>query len=355
MSLFSLALIGVVVTYSSSAVDAYVSFGDSTHYLKKQVLAYSFGVVLIWVISKIPIRWLEKATLPLLLLSFLMLSLIFIPGAFVKVGGASRWLNLGSLRFQPSEFAKIAIIFFLAKNLSRKNNAKNMLPNIIIPLAACLLIMQQPDFGTSVVIMSISFILVFISGCHKKFMYLGVGSLSLVAIFTVVVSPYRVKRVLSFLEPWKNFQDGGFQLVQSFIGFSNGGAVGAGIGESKQKLFFLPEAHTDFVFSIIGEELGFLGVITVCLIYSALIASCYAVSNAQKTLFLKLLGLGITSLIALQTLLNMFISLGLLPTKGLPLPFLSCGMSSLTVFLCSIGIIYRLGLELIRHNGHTNT
>jgi cell division protein FtsW len=345
-----LAGIGLIAIYAASAMKGAEQFHDPYIFVRKQGIVAIIGFFFIFAIRMFPISWFEKMAFPGLVIALALLGAIFLPGAYVKVGGASRWLGHGSARFQTSEIAKIALIFFLAKNLSRKgSNVQSMgwgfASNVAVFGLIAVLLMLQPDFGSTVLLATVTFLMLYIAGLPRRFIagsiFVGICS----AVLAIVAAPYRVRRLLSFVNPWNEINSGGFQIVQSYLGFRNGGLLGVGLGESRQKLFFLPEAHTDFILSVIGEELGVLGVLLVCALYFILIWLGYQIAERQKTSFLSLLAYGFTSLIALQGALNMGVVMGLLPTKGIPLPFISNGASSLIVFMVIVGVLHRLDAE----------
>lgn len=342
-----LVCIGLIAIYAASSLKALDLYGNPRAFLEKQMIMAALGFAMIIAIRVIPFRWIERSALPLVVFTTIMLNLVFIPHVYVKVGGAFRWMNFGFIRFQPAELAKLALVMFLAKNLGRTSNqaklplaeiAANLgvLGLLVIPLLA------QPDFGTSVLLISIAFMMVFVAGAPLRIfgMVFSLASFGIIAL--LFSSPYRIKRLLSFLDPWENIHTGGFQIIQSYLAFQNGGLMGVGLGESRQKLFFLPEAHTDFVVSVIGEELGFMGVSATCLLFAYLIFLGYQVCLRQNSAFRKYLAFGLTSVIAVQSIFNLGVVTGLLPTKGISLPFVSSGASSLLVFLINIGILLRL-------------
>lgn len=345
-----LAGIGLIAIYAASAMKGAEQFHDPYLFVKRQGLVALVGFGSIAVIRAFPIQWFEKMAFPLLVLALLLLAAIFIPGAYTKVGGASRWLGSGGLRFQTSEIAKVALIFFLAKNLSRKkSNVQSMGwslgSNVVVFALIAFLMMMQPDFGSTVLMASITFLMLYLAGLPRKYIVSAIAGGILAGAAAILAAPYRMKRLFSFIDPWAEINNGGFQIIQSYLGFRNGGLLGVGLGESRQKLFFLPEAHTDFILSVIGEEMGVLGVLLVCILFFLLTWIGFQIAERQKSTFLSLLAYGFTSLIALQGVLNMGVVMGLLPTKGIPLPFISNGASSLIVFLCVIGILYRLDAE----------
>ena len=260
-----LVVFGLIAIYASSSLKGAQEFSDPFFFFKKQAIAAALGFTMIGIMMVIPFRWMEKATVPLLLLTIGLLTLIFIPGMYVKVKGAERWLNLPFIGGQPAELTKPVLIMFLAKNLSRDSLKlgsfmSGILPNFLVLGLFTLLLFRQRDLGTPVVLFGITIIMLYTAGLTHKFIF-GVAGLGVLGIFgAVMLEPFRVRRILSFLDPWSQVQDGGFQIIQSFVAFQNGGLLGVGLGESKQKLLFLPEAHTDFILPVIGEELGYLGV-----------------------------------------------------------------------------------------------
>ncbi|MEZ4742882.1 MAG: putative lipid II flippase FtsW [Bdellovibrionota bacterium] len=342
-----LTCLGLLAIYAASAMKGAEQFGDPYLFIRKQSIVACVGFVSILFLQFIPLKLIDKLALPSLVLSLFLLALIFIPGAYLKVGGASRWLGVSGLRFQTSELAKVALVLFLAKNLSRYScNVQRMglgvISNIFIFSCFAFLMMMQPDFGSTVLLGGITFLMLYISGLSKK-LILSSFFIALIGLAgAIAAAPYRLKRLLSFLDPWSEVSGGGFQIIQSYLGFQNGGLLGVGLGESRQKLFFLPEAHTDFILSVIGEELGLLGVSLVCGLYFLLVWLGFKIAAKQKNMFYSLIGYGFTCLIGLQSALNMGVVMGILPTKGIPLPFVSHGSSSLIVFLTIIGILARL-------------
>ncbi|MBP6218154.1 MAG: putative lipid II flippase FtsW [Oligoflexales bacterium] len=344
-----LSSFGLLYVYAASGMKGVELYQNSYYFFFKQAITISLGFFLIFVLRRVPLSWLKNVPAPFLLLTLSLLALVFIPGAYSKVGGASRWLNLslGGFRFQPSEAAKLALIFFLAKNLSRKSANINrfwsgVFPNLLVCAVISALLLLQPDFGTAVLLSLLTFLMLFVAGASRRFTIAScvLGVLGLAT--ALIAAPYRLRRLLSFLDPWGNIHAGGFQIIQSFLAFQNGQLFGVGFGESKQKLFFLPEAHTDFIFSVLAEETGAFGVLLTSGLFFFLICICFKISLLQQNLYHKFLGFGMSSLLAIQSLFNMGVVTGLLPTKGIPLPFMSSGSSSLITSFFIIGILGRL-------------
>jgi cell division protein FtsW len=342
--------LGLLAIYASSSMKGVQQFGDSLAFFRKQSIVAVAGFIGIFIIQRIPWRWMESLTLPAYTFAAGTLALIFVPGAYSVGGGAARWLHFGGVSFQPAEMAKLALIMFLAKNLSRPScNLQRFWTGVFPNLAAfgflALCLMKQPDFGSTVLMGSLTVVMLFVGGLPFRYlaMMAGAGIAGMVAAITA--APYRMARLLSFLDPWAEVRGGGFQIIQSYLAFKNGGLLGTGLGESRQKLFFLPEAHTDFILSVIGEELGLLGILLVSGLFLFMSLISLEIARRQESRYRALLAVGCTALIFGQSALNMGVTMGLLPTKGMPLPFVSSGASSLLVFLAVTGILARLARE----------
>lgn len=342
--------IGLLAIYASSSMKGAQQFGDSLAFFRKQFIVAIAGFTGIVIAQRLPWKWFEGVTLPAYVFSLGTLALIFVPGAYSVGGGAARWLHLGGISFQPAELAKLTLIMFLAKNLGRsgcdlRSFSKGILPNLIAfgTFAVCL--MKQPDFGSTVLMGALTVVMLFVAGLPIRFLAIMAATSLGAMVAAVVAAPYRMARLLSFLDPWAEVRGGGFQIIQSYLAFKNGGLLGTGLGESRQKLFFLPEAHTDFILSVIGEELGLAGILLVCALFLFMSIIGLEISLRQESRYRALLGVGCTALIFGQSALNMGVTMGLLPTKGMPLPFVSSGASSLLVFLAVTGILARLARE----------
>jgi cell division protein FtsW len=350
-----LTLFGLLVIFTSSSITAQQSYGDSFYFLKKQSLSACLGLLSVLIITAIPLKWIERCNLPLFFLTTAFLWLTLTDSLGHNVNGASRWLNLGLVTFQPVELAKLSLILFLSKNLTRPRarepNEWRVLLIYSIPVFCFgTALMLQPDFGSTLLLAGIAFLLLFVRGLPFRY----VASFGLVCIAAIALAiwqaPYRMARLMSFIDPWQSAHSGGFQIIQSYLGFYNGGLFGLGLGESRQKLYFLPEAHTDFILSVIGEELGFVGVIFVIAMFAYMTWLGFRITLLQKENFRKFFAFGLTSLIAIQASINMGVSMGLLPTKGMPLPFVSHGSSSLLVFLWVAALLAKLALEMDGHH-----
>jgi cell division protein FtsW len=352
--LFAVALVllstGVVMVYSASAIVAADRFHDPYFFLKRQVFWAALGCGALWVALRTDYRRLEPLVLPLLVLAALLLVLVLVPGLGVSVNGSRRWLRLGPLSFQPAELAKLALVLYLAAFLARRREAlveswRGLVPPLTVGGILAGLVLLQPDLGNALTLLVLTVGLLFLAGARTTWLaVLAVPALTLAAL-AVWMAPYRMRRVFAFLDPWQDPRGSGFQIIQSWLAFGSGGLFGRGIGESKQKLFYLPEAHTDFIFAILGEELGFAGAAAVVVLFAALVWRGLRVGLRASEPFGAYLALGLTILIATQTLLNLGVVTGLLPTKGLPLPFLSFGGSALLMTMLATGMLLNISQD----------
>jgi cell division protein FtsW len=335
---------GVVMVYSASAVYAGARLGDGLWFFKRQACGAVAGLVALLIAMKVGYRRLEVLAVPLVVISIALLVLLHVPGLGHAAGGARRWMKLGPLTFQPSEIAKISLVLWLARSLSKKGEririfAIGFLPHLVMLGLLAALLLWEPDFGTTVVLGCVTFALLFVAGARLTYLFALIGAAAPVVAFLVWHSRYRLQRVLTFLDPWKDPQGHGYQTVESLLGFGAGGSFGVGLGESHQKLFFLPAAHTDFILSIVGEELGFAGVAAVLVLFGVLVWRGVKAAHAAPDAFGCWLALGLTLLISLEALVNAGMALALLPTKGMALPFLSYGMTSVIASCLAAGIL----------------
>ena len=332
--------------YSSSYVWAEYKYGDALKYVKNQGLFLIIGIILMFIISKIDYYFYYKKSNLILFCCLILLVLVLIPGIGTVRNGSRSWFGIGSFGIQPSEFAKLGLIIFVSKYLSKNDKAtinfKSILPILILLIITFGLIMLQPDFGTgTILVMSIIGIL-FISGVDFSY-FVKLGLIGIVGVVGLIIAaPYRLSRILSFLNPWSDPLGSGFQIIQSLYAIGPGGLFGFGLGNSRQKHFFLPEPQTDFIFSIISEELGFLGCLIVVLLFSVICFIGFKISRKCDDLFGKYLSFGIIFQIAFQACLNLMVVTGLIPVTGVTLPFLSYGGSSLLITLCSMGIVLNI-------------
>ncbi len=339
--------IGLITIYTSSSIPAAETYGDEFHFVRKQALTAGFGFMIIFLFGHLPSRFIERMTLPLLLLSILLLGLVLASPLGATRGGATRWLILFGVSIQPAEVAKLALVLFLAKNLSRPGIRLDqwtwVIPNFIVLALFAALLLPQPDFGTLALMSCLAMAMLFVAGMSWS----KTGVLFCVALlglgFAVYQAPYRMRRMVTFLDPWQESQGSGFQIVQSLLGYQNGGIFGLGLGESRQKLYFLPEAHNDFIMSVVGEELGIIGVGLICGIFIYICILGIQIAREQKDRYKTLVALGITLMITGQAFVNIGVSMGVLPTKGTALPFVSSGSSALFTFMFAIAMLARLG------------
>lgn len=340
--------IGIVMVYSASSAVALKNYGLDHFFLRRQALFVFLGIVSLIICRYFPIRFLRGLAYPILGLAFVSLAMVLLPGFGIKAGGATRWLKLGSISFQPAEFARFALVVYLAYSMSKKNYkletfSVGFVPHVLILLALTCLIMLQPDFGTVGILFAITWILLFVGGVRLKYLFLSfLASLPVVYLF-LIGSSYRMRRIISFINPWQYAQDEGYQTVHSLMAFGTGGVWGAGLGKGYQKLFYLPEPHTDFIFSVIGEELGLVGVLMVVIGYAYILLNGIKIARSAEDTFSTFLAVGLTLSIGLQACVNMGVALALLPTKGLTLPFISYGGTSLIMNMAFIGLLMNIG------------
>ena len=338
---------GVVMVYSASAVVAADRFHDPYFFLKKQLFWALLGAGVLLAALRCDYRWLEKAVAPALIVAGVLLLLVLIPPIGQAINGTRRWIRLGPVSFQPAELAKLALVFFLAAFLARNEERlgdvrRGLLPPLLVAGAFAALVLAQPDLGNCLTLVALTFGLLYLAGSPVR--YLGwalAPALPLLAL-AIYLAPYRLRRITAFWDPWADPRGSGFQIIQSWLAFGNGGLFGQGIGASRQKLFYLPEAHTDFIFAVVGEELGFIGAAAFVTLFSVLIWRGLRIGLRTSDPFGSYLALGITLLIATQTLVNLGVVTGLLPTKGLPLPFISFGGSALSMTMLSTGVLLNI-------------
>ena len=343
--------IGTVMIFSSSSALAFQRYGNSYFFLQKQVIYALIGSIAMIIACNIPITIYKYLAYPSLLISLICLLTLFLPGWGYTAGGATRWLRLWGLSFQPSELARFSLILYLAYSISKKQKkiqefSIGFLPHAFVVGIFLLLIALQPDFG-SVVIMAIMAIMMLFAG-GVRFIHLFTCFLAMLpaGYYLVVNAPYRLKRIMTFLNPWEHELDSGYQIIHSLMAFGSGGIFGKGIGRGYQKLFYLPEPHTDFIFSVVGEELGLIGVILIICLYILILWRGYYLAIKTNNLFASYLAIGFTTAISLQVCINLSVTLGLLPTKGLTLPFLSYGGTSLIINMVTIGILMNISSNI---------
>lgn len=342
-----LLALGIVMVYSSSEVTSYFKTGDSFYYLKKQLLWAIIGLGAMGLMIRLDYWKLRGWVLPVLLASFALLVVVLIPGVGKEVNGAQRWINLGFTTFQPSEIIKLALVLFTAYGLSLQGDkvrffGRGVLPYLLVLALACGLILAQPDLGTAAAAAGTIYIMLFAAGARGKHLtYLGLAGVGAIGV-AIAMAPYRMKRFLAFLDPFADPQGSGFHIIQSLYALGSGGFFGVGLGESKQKFFYLPEQHTDFIYAIIGEELGFIGAALVILLFVLYVWRGFKIAITSPDPFASLLAVGLTSMIGLQALVNIGVVTGSMPVKGMPLPFISFGGTSLVFTLAGVGILLNI-------------
>ena len=345
ISVIILSLFGLLMIYSASSVWATYKFNDSYKYLKSQGIFLLLGYFLIYIVKNIPYQIYKKYSNKILFICIILLILVLIPGIGTIRNGSRSWFGIGPLGIQPSEATKLGLIIFSSKYLANnkiKDIKTSILPLLVIIVFIFGLIMLQPDLGTGVIIVMSIVSLLFISGVNMNF-FVKIGILGLMGIvILVIIAPYRMARITSFINPWSDPLGSGFQIIQSLYAIGPSGLLGMGLGNSIQKHFYLPEPQTDFIFSIISEELGLVGVLIVVTLFMAIIYRGIKTALDCEDRFGKYLAFGITFSIAFQTILNLMVVVGLIPVTGVTLPFLSYGGSSLLISMIEIGILLNI-------------
>ncbi len=342
-----LIAIGLVMIYSASALYGYDKMGDSLYFLKRHLIYLVMGYVAMFFVMRIDMRHVRAFSKPLIVCAGSLLLFVLVPGLGREISGARRWFSFGPVTFQPSELSKIALLIYIADFVARKGKGlrsffTGYLPPLFVTGGCVGLVLLEPDLGTAIDIAVISLLMLFTAGVRVS--HLAVTVLSSVPVLYLLLFnvPYRRKRLMIFLNPWADKKGAGYQIIQSLIALGSGGLCGVGLGQSKQKLFYLPEAYTDFIFSIIGEELGFLGAATIIFLFGLFVWQGMRVSINSDDAFGKTLGFGIVSMIALEAIINIGVTSGAFPTKGLPLPFVSYGGTSLVFHMTAVGLLLNI-------------
>jgi cell division protein FtsW len=344
----ALLIFGLLMVLNTTYFLGIEKTGDKFHFFKLQLVHIAAGFAVLLVLSQFSVFGLRKIVMPLAILSALLLVGLWIPGLGMVRGGARRWFHLGPMVLEPSEFIKIALVFFLADFLSKRGEqmkyfTRGALPVLVIVAPVAVLVLKQPDFGNTVMIALVLFAMLFAAGA--SLWHLGIaGSCALgVLVMQALAKSYRVKRLTTFLHPWATARGAGFQLTQSFIALGEGGKWGVGLGAGRQKMFYLPAAHTDFVFAVVGEEFGLLGAGVVIGLFLVIMFRGMKIAHDEPDPFASLLAVGLTALLSLQALINMAVVIGMIPTKGLPLPFLSYGGTAIVMAMAALGALLALG------------
>ena len=350
----ALLLVGLVMVTSASMSVAAKDLADPFYFLERQFVFGACGLLVAWAVTRVPAEFWDKYSLALLVFALALLLLVLIPGLGAKINGARRWMRVGPMNFQVSELAKVLVLTWVCSYCVRKRaeleeTFAGLLKPVGLLAVAGLLLLIEPDFGATTVLFATGFVVLFVAGARLRYVLLLLSGVAGVFAVLALTSAYRLKRLTVFLHPWDDPFNGGFQLTQSLIAIGRGGWFGVGLGSSIQKLFYLPEAHTDFVFAVLAEELGLVGVIGVIGLFVALVWRAVQISRMASQAGLKFqsyLALAFGMWLGLQTLVNIGVNMGVLPTKGLTLPLLSYGRSSLIVSLAWLGVLLRIYHEV---------
>jgi len=344
-----LVLFGILMVYSASYYSAQKNYNNPFFFLTKQVVGFVLGLICMVLTSKLDYNKLQKISVVFFIFSVVLLILVFIPGIGVENYGAKRWIRLPGFTIQPSEIAKFAFVLFAASHLSNKSEKvktfKGILPVLLTGLVICLLIITEPNMSITVCVGLVVFIMLYAGGLSKKqFFCLLIPALCILPIL-IIIEPYRLLRLMAFINPWASPKGEGYQLIQSFYSISSGGLFGVGLFNSRQKYLFLPFAESDFIFSVIAEEFGLIGCVIIILAFFMLFVCGLKIAINAKNKFGCYLATGIISVIIVQTILNIAVVSGSIPPTGLPLPFISSGSTSLVVFMSSIGILLNIDTQ----------
>ncbi len=345
IAVYILVGLGIVMTYSASAIYAEHVYGHPEYFLIRQIAYAVFGTFVLLGTASIPITFWMKHARTMILLAIVFLVIVFLPVIGRSGGGAQRWIRLGPVNFQPAEYAKVAVCLYLTDYLTRKMKTikKGSLfiffPPLVLIGCVCILTLIQPDLGSTAFILLIVASLFFLSGIRLRYVLSAAAIVLPVFYFLIVRVPYRASRVVAYLNPWDDPQGGGFQIIQSLLAYAVGGIQGSGLGQGIQKLFYLPSSYNDFIFSIIAEELGLIGLLAVIVLYAVIFICGVQMAERATQDYDKLLISSITLMIVLQAIIHMMVTTGLVPTKGLPLPFVSYGGTSLVFNMMAAGLM----------------
>lgn len=340
-----LVAFGVVMVYSASAVYATQKFGSATYFLRRDLLWAAIGLSAMALAARTDFGVYRRFAYPALIVSVLLLVGVLFVGA--RINGARRWFHFAGVSFQPAELAKLALVVYLAQSLAKKAEkvksfTVGFVPHMIVCGVMMVLLLKQPDLGTAVILGMATLLLLFVAGAKISYILLAFLAAAPIVYQAIVGTPWRLRRMLAYLDPWQYRYDVGYQITESLISIGSGGLTGLGLGDGKQKLFFLPEAHTDYIVAIIGEELGLVGLLAIATVFAVLVWRGVLASLRARDAFGCYLAFGITAMFGLQAVVNLGVVLGALPTKGLPLPFVSFGGSTLVVDLFAMGILLNI-------------
>jgi cell division protein FtsW len=344
----ALIVFGLLMVLNTTYFLALEKTGDGFHFFKAQLAHVVIGLIVLAVLSQFSLAGLRRMVAPLMIVAVVMLISIWIPGLGVVRNGARRWLRLGPTLIEPSEFVKLGLVFFLADFLSRRGErvrefTGGLLPTFLIVGPIALILLKQPDFGTTVMIALVLFTMLYAAGARTTYLAgTGAAAVAMLAVQAVSKS-YRMRRLTSFLNPWQTARGAGFQLAQSLIALGSGGGWGVGLGEGRQKMFYLPQAHNDFIFAVVGEDFGMLGAVAVIALFGIILIRGMRIAHDEPDPFGSLLATGLTTLLTLQATINIAVVMGLVPTKGLPLPFMSYGGTAIVMEMATLGALLALG------------
>lgn len=344
ISIMILSIFGVVMIYSASSYSAKMNYNDGFYFAKKQLISLFVGFFVMMLVSKLKIKYLIKFRWVIVVVSLVLLALVFIPGLGIENYGAKRWINLGFTTFQPSEIAKFGMVIFMAYYLSNHDMTKfkNCIPILLTGLCFCGLIIIEPNMSITMCVGMVMLILLFISGMKIKHFILMALPIAVVIPVLIIIEPYRMQRLMAFVDPWASPKGEGYQLIQSYYALGSGGLFGLGLFRSRQKHLFLPFSESDFIFAIIGEELGLVGATLLMLLCMYIIYRGIVIAVNAEDRYKGILASGVTAVFATQTMLNIAVVIGAIPPTGLPMPFISAGGSSLVSFMGAFGILLNI-------------
>ncbi len=349
IAVFILSVIGTVFIYSASNYSAQATYGDAFYFVKKQVIGIALGVVAMTVMGIYDYNKLKKFNILVAIVALITLGLVFVPGVGVENYGARRWIGFGGVTIQPSEIAKFALILFSATYVSnhpeKQGSIKGVLPILFFGLTICVLIILEPNMSITVCVLLLVFTMLFASGIKIKYLVILILPAILCGVVLILIEPYRLSRLMAFLNPWSNPKGEGYQLLQSLYALGSGGWFGVGLFNSRQKYAFLPFSESDFILSIIGEEIGFVGLICFFLLLSFIIFRGFRIASMAKNHFGFMLAIGITMIFGIQTIINALVVTGSIPPTGLPLPLVSSGNTSIIIFMAEMGILFNVSKQ----------
>lgn len=350
-SIITLLGLGIVMVFSASAVSAYVHFNDSYYFLKRQLLWAAMGLTVMILFMQIDYRIWRKWAKPIFGITMVLLVLVLVPGIGKVVNGARRWIDFQIFALQPSEIAKLAMVLYMGDALTRQqdriiNFTKGMLPHLIILVIVFALILKEPDLGTALTIGGTVFLMFFASGARLSHLgsLIGLGVCGVVT--AIMVEPYRMRRITAFMDPWQDPLDTGYHIIQSLYALGSGGLFGLGLGRSREKFLYLPEPHTDFIFAVLGEELGFIGTVIVIALFFLFAWRGYKIAISAPDAFGSVLAAGLTTMISLQAMMNIAVVTASMPVTGIPLPFISYGGSALLFTIAGVGVLLNISRQM---------